>query len=155
MTTFCVPEPVGSLRKPEAVAPVSPGVADVLTVGVEPALRRSIDQIFRRVGWTIVHAEDVESSADYLRENVAAVAIVDSETTGSMWRNVVAELRSAAAAPKVIVTARDRSCLDEVIENGGYEVMQKPLRKADTLWTVASAWHHWMTQYEESLRGYT
>ena len=71
---------------------------------------------------------------------------------GGGWQDIVARLGSIPDAPPLVVLADDAK-LDDVVSSGGFDVLTRPLREADVVWTIATAWHHWAKRFEESENG--
>jgi CheY-like chemotaxis protein len=75
----------------------------------------------------------------------APVILCDRDLPGTEWRDVMQILASAPQHPSVILTSRvvDDYLWQEVIRNGGYDVLPKPLREEDVVRSVRLAWSYW------------
>jgi len=75
----------------------------------------------------------------------APVILCDRDLPGAEWRDVMQILASAPQHPSVILTSRvvDDYLWQEVIHNGGYDVLPKPLREEDVVRSVRLAWSYW------------
>jgi DNA-binding NtrC family response regulator len=138
------------------VAPVSATpvrIADIITIGVKAAALRPIQRVFRGSGWSVAHVDSLDAALRYLRSNVAAVAITETEVGDESWKDVVSQLRKLPDAPEIVVLACDRLCVNEAVGTGAYDVLRRPIEDADLLWTVATAWHDWMKQREREAGG--
>jgi hypothetical protein len=43
----------------------------------------------------------------------------------------------------LIVIGDDPAIAQEVVALGGFDLLVRPLRESDIVWSVASAWHAW------------
>jgi len=75
----------------------------------------------------------------------APVILCDRDLPATEWRDLVQILASAHHRPSVILTSKvvDDYLRQEVIRNGGYDVLAKPLREDDVLRSVMLAWQYW------------
>jgi DNA-binding NtrC family response regulator len=75
----------------------------------------------------------------------APVILCDRDLPGTEWRDVMQILASAHQHPSVILTSRvvDDYLWQEVIRNGGYDVLPKPLREDEVVRSVRLAWSYW------------
>ena len=129
------------------------GIIDVLAIGEDATVFRPLQRALRPVGWAVAHVGSVEAAIAYLQSKVAAVAVTDAEVTGRQWEDSVSSLRSLADAPEVVMVSWDRLPLQDVLRAGAFDVMRRPLDHCDLLWTVASAWHNWMSRHERRSGG--
>jgi DNA-binding NtrC family response regulator len=60
------------------------------------------------------------------------------------WRDVLADTESLEPAPPLIVISRlaDERLWSEVLSQGGYDVLARPLDERETLRVLQSAWLH-------------
>jgi DNA-binding NtrC family response regulator len=80
-----------------------------------------------------------------LSESEAPVVFCDRDLPATEWRNLVQLFASAAHRPSVILASRvvDDYLWQEVIRNGGYDVLAKPLREDDVVRTIRLASSYW------------
>jgi ActR/RegA family two-component response regulator len=131
----------------------STGISDVLAIGEDATVFRPLQRALRPVGWAVAHVGSVEAAVAYLQSKVAAVAVTEAEVTSRKWEDIVSSLRSLADAPEVVIVSWDRLPLQHVLRAGAFDAMRRPLDHSDLLWTVASAWHNWMTRHERRAGG--
>jgi hypothetical protein len=126
------------------------GIIDVLAIGEDATVFRPLQRALRPVGWAVARVGSVEAAVAYLQSKVAAVAVTetDAEVTGLKWEDIVSSLRNVADAPEVVIVSWDRLPLRRVLRAGAFDAMRRPLDHSDLLWTVASAWHNWMSRHE-------
>lgn len=130
---------VRARRRPLPAEPRNDGVqpspaADILSISDKPALAAYLPGLFRSFGWTVAGARTFAAGLSCLRDAAAT-------------------LGPAAEAPVLVVVGNDPSLAGEVLASGGFDALVRPLRKADVLWTVASASHAWITRQEAGKKG--
>jgi DNA-binding response OmpR family regulator len=71
----------------------------------------------------------------------ASVVLCDRALPDGDWKQVLKETQNMSDPPHLIVTSRlaDSSLWAEVLNLGGYDVLAKPLRAEELLWTIATA----------------
>lgn len=124
------------------------GVADILTIGSNPTLVLYLSDLFQRFRWTIRRSADLEEASRFLENNRAAVAICEEVLPDALWQDALRTLHPLPGAPVLIVVGSSRDLVAEVVAMGGFDALTYPLREAEVIWTVASAWHQWMKRYE-------
>jgi DNA-binding NtrC family response regulator len=122
------------------------GVTDILTIGATPTLAAYLSGLFQQFGWTLHLSVSCESAVEFLGTNKAAVAICEEALPDAGWQAAARILNSVPHAPMFVVIGSDKPLLDEVLAIGGFDVLTRPLREAEVIWTVASAWHQWMNR---------
>ena len=126
---------------------------DILTISDNPTLSVYLSGLFRRSGWTIARARTCREGVSFLKNNRAAVALCEESLPDGFWHETAVALSSMPDAPALIVVSNDSSLVHEVLALGGFDVLVRPLREADVVWTIASAWHAWMKRFEETEGG--
>jgi DNA-binding NtrC family response regulator len=117
---------------------------DILIVSDNATLSVYLAGLFQNAGWTIARTPTCTAANAFLRDSRAAVVVCDPVLPDGRWHNVAAALSSLADTPALIVVGDDHSLLQEVLAFGGFDVLIRPLRESDVVWTIASAWHTWM-----------
>jgi DNA-binding NtrC family response regulator len=143
----CPQLPYELMRKTEEAAlelrPPSRAV-DILTISDNPRLSSYLSRLFDKSGWTSARARTCQEAITFLRENRAAVAVCEESLPDGFWHDSAAAFRSLSDAPSLVVVSDHRALAYEVMALGGFDVLVRPLRDRDVIWTVASAWHAWM-----------
>lgn len=132
---------------------VPTGITDVLTIGKEATVFRPVQRALQPTGWTVAHVSSVDSAIACLRSNVVAVAVAEAELADDDWSTLVRSLRSRADAPEVVLVAWNDAPYQDALRAGAFDLVQRPCDHSDLLWTVATAWHNWMTRRERGLGG--
>ncbi len=120
---------------------------DILTISGNPTLSVYLSGLFEKSGWAMARAHTCEAGMSFLRENRAAVAVCDESLPDGFWHDAAAAFRSLPDAPALVVVSDDQSLVREVLALGGFDLLVRPLRESDVVWTVASAWHDWMKRF--------
>jgi len=123
-------------------------LADVLTISPNPTLSLYFSGLFDQFGWAVVRRDSCERAIDFLRGNRAAVAICEEDLPDGDWKSVMRAAGTILDPPSFVVIGEEARLWKEVSRLGGFDVLTRPLRQADVVWTIASAWHHWMKQAE-------
>jgi hypothetical protein len=129
------------------------GVTDILTIGANPTSAVYLSGLFHRFGWTVLPLMSLEDAIKFLQRHEAAVAIFEDALVDGTWRDAARILASFPNPPMLVVIGSDRPLLDEVLAVGGFDVLTRPLRESDVVWTVASAWHQWMKRFRSKETG--
>jgi DNA-binding NtrC family response regulator len=132
---------------------VPTGITDVLTIGEEATVFRSVQRALKPTGWAVAHAGSLEAALEYLRSNVAAVAVAEADLPGTDWSTLVSRLRGEADAPETVLLAWHKVPLEDALRAGAFDVVERPFEQSDLLWAVATAWHNWMTRRERAFGG--
>ena len=126
---------------------------DILTISDNPTLSVYLSGLFHRSGWTIARARTGRESVSFLKNNRAAVALCEESLPDGFWHDTAVALSSLPDAPALIVVSSERSLVHEVLALGGFDVLVRPLRESDVVWTIASAWHAWKKRSGQSEGG--
>ncbi|MCC7499368.1 MAG: response regulator [Bryobacterales bacterium] len=121
---------------------------DVLAVSGNPTLAVYLSSLFRESGWKIACKPTCGESLAFLRDNRVAVAVCEQELPDGSWRNLATALARIPEAPALVVTGDNDSLEAEALAAGSFGVLVRPLKESDVLWTIASAWHGWMSRVE-------
>ncbi len=98
--------------------------------------------IFSHRNWRIERARAYGEARRKLRDSKAAVVICERDLPDGTWKDVLYELARMDNAPPLIVMSRsaDDQVWAEVLNLGGYDVLQKPLEPSEVRRAVAMAW---------------
>ena len=100
------------------------------------ALRKQIDVRF---------ADSCNEAHALAHQLKAPVVLCDRDSQAGEWRELVKTLAAIRQRPSVVLASQvvDEYLWREVIRNGGYDVLAKPLREDDVLRSVRLAWLYW------------
>ena len=114
--------------------------------------RQLLDGICKGNCWRLFLAESYEEARTALDQLQAPVILCDRDLPGKGWREtregMAQTVEDLATSPSraclILVSAVvDTYLLDEVVRNGGYDVLCKPLREADVVRAVRLASLYW------------
>ncbi len=124
-------------------------VTDILSVAANATLHVYLSGLFQKFHWTVNHDMSFVNALHSIRERATAVVVCEEQLPDGSWQSWAESLRSAPNAPELIVVGNDRSLRSEVLALGGFDALTRPLREADVVWAVASAWHQWWKRFED------
>ncbi len=133
-------------KRDESDLPLEPYEAvSVLAVLPEERDRRTLHRIAVSRRWQLLSAKDLGEATELLRRRQSAVVLVDRGFLGIDWRHSLRTLLVASPASciiPVLETPADRFW-EELIQQGGYDVLAAPLSEAATTRTIQFAWAYW------------
>src|SRR5271156_3325342 len=95
--------------------------------------------------WDVSFATTVEEAGRTSGEVKPQVVLFDRDLAGSGWREAVSTF--AALWPRacimLISRVKDDYLWNEVVSNGGYDILPKPLRADEVCRVVKLAWCYW------------
>lgn len=144
-----VPEPRGD--RTNRLQPS--GATDIVTISGNPTLGVYLSGLFQKSGWTIARTRTCADGVSFVRDNRAAVAVCEETLPDGCWYDAAAALNSLPDAPALIVIGDDPAIAQEVEALGGFDALVRPLREAEVVWSIASAWHAWMRRRESGGSG--
>ena len=117
----------------------------VLAMTRSDAERQSLTAIALCKGWHLRFAANEAESVGRLQERGYGVVLLDRDFAGGKWREQVREIcRLAPGCCVVLMSGVDDDCLwQEVVRQGGYDVVSKPLRETQVEAIVKLAWSYW------------
>src|SRR5438105_3236455 len=124
----------------------------VLAVGEFEADRSLLQDIFQRLGWSLLEARDRRRALHFLQRQPVHVVMAESELPNWHWKDVLHELRRLHIPPQLIVTSRtaDDYLWSEVLNIGGFDVLPQPLDREEVERVVAAAHRQFSRRAPES-----
>ena len=129
-------------------------LTDVVTVlSISPVLEdhRRLENIFSHSNWRLCRAENGTDAVSKLIEEPAPVVITESHLPDRSWHSLL-ELMTELPTPRprLIVASRlaDDSFWQDVLENGGYNVLRKPYDSREVFWVIRHAWLDWRSEVD-------
>lgn len=117
--------------------------ATVTVVGVSGSaqIRRAIDALLTRAGWSCRHVENCEEALKTVKATGARVVVTDTDLSDGTWRDLVDAARQQADPPAVVVTSRhaDEALWTDVIEHGAFDLVSVPGESGEFLRVVRLA----------------
>ena len=105
----------------------------VLIADDDPGIRESLQEILAQEGWEAHLAEDGRQAIEIIRIRVIRVALVDMRMPDMSGIDALREMhRLIALLPVIAMTAdRDQWVRDDVVAAGAFDLLWKPLRRAE------------------------
>jgi len=95
--------------------------------------------------WSVEVARSGKQALQVLQEERAQIVLFDIDLLGLDWKSDLRALVSSPSQPSVILvsTGVSDALWEEIIECGGYDVLDLPLQKVKTELTLQYAWRFW------------
>jgi FixJ family two-component response regulator len=102
--------------------------------------------------WTMQFSVTCGEAWFLLEQTKAPIILFDRDIEDAEWRDVVKMMASTTHHACAILLSRvaDDYLWNEVIANGGYDVVPKPLREEDVVRSVRLAWSYWISSTRPS-----
>lgn len=102
----------------------------LLAVLSNPGERQLITDLSHDNGWNLTIAENLEQARSRIADKRLAVVLLDRDLAESDWRSMVRSFTSLHPAPCVILASSvsDHYLFEELVNQGGYDVVAKPLK---------------------------
>jgi DNA-binding NarL/FixJ family response regulator len=99
----------------------------------------------RRYHCELFFADTCEEALILLDELEPQVILMDRDAGGGNWRATMSSLASAASGACIMLVSRvvDERLWNEVVRNGGYEVLPTPVQEDEVCRAVRLAWSYW------------
>ncbi len=116
----------------------------LLAVSPYPADLQSLGDILRPHNWKITSVKTWKEARTFLSRADADVIMCECKLPDGMWRNLLNSLDTLRQRPPIVVMSRDadESLWAEVLNLGGYDVLQKPFEEMEVLRVAAMAQRH-------------
>jgi len=105
--------------------------------------------------WDVSFATSCPDAVALIGQTKAQILFVDRDLAGSDWRETMSAFASSSNKICIMLVSRvvDTYLWNEVVRNGGYEVLPKPLRADDVSRAVNLAWSYWRSSAGSSPTG--
>ena len=120
----------------------------VLAIGQSKEYRTSLLDIFSRSKWNIQFAQSLREAQPFLYADRIAVVLCEHQLGEGTWVDVLNEIALSGRKPRLIVAASnaDESLWAEVLNLGGYDVLEMPFQPQEVIRVLSLAWLHWRKQ---------
>jgi DNA-binding NtrC family response regulator len=107
--------------------------------------------------WDVSFATACPDALALIGQTKAQILFMDRDLGGSDWREAMSAFASSSNKICIMLVSRvvDPYLWNEVVRNGGYEVLAKPLRADDVSRAVNLAWSYWSSSAGSSPTGGT
>jgi DNA-binding response OmpR family regulator len=95
--------------------------------------------------WGVFFVPTCEGALNLLADLKPQVILMDRDSAGPNWRPAMSALASASGGACIMLVSKvvDDGLWIEVVLNGGYEVLPKPVRREEICRAVRLAWSYW------------
>jgi DNA-binding NtrC family response regulator len=95
--------------------------------------------------WRVCFSKTREEAEKALRELKPQVMLFDRDLAGQDWREFVKGFASASGGACIMLVSKvvDEHLWNDLVSNGGYEVLRKPLHNDEVSRAVRMAWSYW------------
>jgi DNA-binding NtrC family response regulator len=94
--------------------------------------------------WSILPVRTLQEAMRALAHQNIPIVICEPRFPGGDWRDLLSHLNSQKSAPNLVLVApHDAKLAAELMNLGGYDVLEKPLDRAECLHVFASARCNW------------
>ena len=113
-------------------------------MGPEP-VRDSLRRILQHSRWTLLECETCSEATAILRNARASVVICEATLADRTWADVFECCNRLPVPPPMIVCSRlaDDRLWTEVLNRGGYNLLDEPFQDKEVYRLVSLAWRHW------------
>jgi two-component system response regulator HydG len=113
----------------------------VLAVSVWLNDRLVLEQLGRREGWTLRFTNSPADAFRLVQEKHYDVVLCDRNQPGFPWREVMERLADHSPHSRILLLApvTDDYLWRDVVQQGGYGVLTRPLHESDALHTISVA----------------
>jgi DNA-binding response OmpR family regulator len=120
-------------------------VVTVLAVGRCEETRNSLKEIIGRSRWRLIEAESLQEARAVLALGPVPIVLCDCCLPDGDWQRLLAELEKLSDPPLLVVASRnaDDSLWAEVLNLGGYDVLDVPFDRREVVRVLGVAWLHW------------
>lgn len=101
--------------------------------------------IFDEFPWPTHRVRSCQEALPLIGQSFTRVVVCERDLSDGDWKDVLEIAAARKDPPAVIVTFRlaDEHLWAEVLNLGGYDVLAKPLDRAEVHRTINLAWQHW------------
>ena len=127
----------------------------VLAIGHSAEYQTSLLEIFSRSKWKVQFAQSLGEARPLISRNCVAVVLCEYQLTDGRWVDVLDEIQASGQNPRLIVAAAnaDEALWAEVLNLGGYDVLDMPFQPQEVIRVLSLAWLHWRKQPMAQTRG--
>ena len=101
--------------------------------------------------WLIRETHSLRSALQILEEYRIPILICERDLHPGTWKDLLEQIAVVPNPPSVIVASRqaDERLWIEALSAGAYDVLAKPLDRAELQRTLSDAWQQWHDQFAE------
>lgn len=125
--------------------PDGQGTRVIVFVSESVAEHRRIEQMLSGSIWNVDSQFTCKHAIERLSRERTPVVVCERELPDGYWTDVFAGTSALNPRPEMIVTAKkaDERLWAEVLNLGGYDVLEQPFDTREVVASVSAAWRHW------------
>jgi DNA-binding NtrC family response regulator len=102
-------------------------------------------EIFSHSNWSLRRVDSCAAAQRFLRQTPTPVVLCERQLYDGEWRDVLSMIGTLSQPSHLIVTSRhaDERLWSEVLNLGGYDLLEKPFDKQEVFRVISLAWRHW------------
>ncbi len=130
-------------------------VVTVLSISGSKTDQQSLTDVFRHTRWVLLEAGSCAEALSRLERCLVPVVLCDCTLPDGGWKDVLRATAALPHPPLLIVASRlaDDRLWAEVIDAGGYDVLEKPFHHSELVRVVSLAWLAWRDQWQRATAG--
>jgi DNA-binding NtrC family response regulator len=128
-----------------------PAQVTVLSLSPLDEDHRRLKTIFENSRWKLLPVTTCEAAFEAINHGDAPVVLTEEKLGSACWKEVLHfALAIHDVPPRVIVTSRfaDDALWAEVLNLGGYNVLEKPFDAREVFWVISHAWLDWKAAWD-------
>jgi DNA-binding response OmpR family regulator len=127
----------------------SPELITLLLITAHPEDSSWLSAILDKQKWVIAFCAGCAEASEKLRSLSPPIVICERDLPDGNWKRVFSEMQKLDRTPLMLVASRhaDESLWAEVLNLGGYDVLQKPFDAAEVTRVLSMAWRCWSTPH--------
>ena len=120
----------------------------VLAIGHCAKDQTSLLDIFSRSKWNLQFAQSLREARLVLSQKCISVVLCEHKLADGRWLDVLHEIQTSGQNQRLIVASAnaDESLWAEVLNLGGYDVLEMPFQPQEVIRVLSLAWLHWRKQ---------
>jgi AmiR/NasT family two-component response regulator len=117
----------------------------MLAILLEDQDRALIAEVCHVNQWDLFFAKTCAEARRVSEQVKPHIILLDRDLAEGDWRSSLSACTSSSAGACTLLISRvaDDYLWNEVVCNGGYDILRKPLREQDVLRAVKFAWSYW------------
>jgi DNA-binding NtrC family response regulator len=126
----------------------------IVSVLLDDQDRSLITEVCFENQWDVFFAKTCAEARQVSEQIKPHIILLDRDLADGDWRSSLTACASSAAGACTLLISRvaDDYLWNEVVCNGGYDVLRKPLRRPDVLRAVKFAWSYWNSTNRNSTK---
>lgn len=104
-----------------------------------------LERLFAHSNWSLTLARDLSSAKQSIERGHVSVILCEQCLPDGTWCDLLRHVSMLENPPKLVVTSRlaDAKLWGEVLNLGGFDVLEKPFIPAEVYRVVAEAWRRY------------